>query len=155
MTWAHHLAVLSVAAALAGPPGGGDCSPPILHRCGPCPPRCACPDDYVRKPCPRIPCLSPCAGPDDYCRKPYPRIPCPRWPCLPDDYCRKPFPTVPCLRYPVWYSCDGPQDTPVRALPAPAPAPVPVHATPVSPAGSFWGRYRGFPVAPLDHPGGK
>jgi len=68
-----------------GPVTGTGCCPRALLS--------GCPDDYHRKPWPRIWCLS-CGQPDDYCRKPWPRI----W-CLscgqPDDYCRKPCPN-PC-----------------------------------------------------------
>jgi hypothetical protein len=51
---------------------------------------CGCPDDYCRKPWPRIACR-PCGEPFCYCGKPWPRI----WilccgEC--DVYCRKPCP---------------------------------------------------------------
>jgi hypothetical protein len=84
-------------------------APPCSLTATECRPRhllSGCPDDYCRKPCPRISCLS-CGLPDDYCRKPCPRIPC--LSCgLPDDYCRKPCPN-PCrpLRS-EHYTCGSP-----------------------------------------------
>jgi hypothetical protein len=55
---------------------------------------CWCPDDYCRKPLPRIPCLPLRYAADDYCRKPLPRIPCPALGGCADDYCRKPLPDL-------------------------------------------------------------
>ncbi len=65
-----------------------------------------CPDDYCRKPFPRIDTVS-CGWPDDYCRKPYPRT----WtlPCGgPDDYCRKPCPNLGRPLNPDYYTCGRP-----------------------------------------------
>ena len=62
-----------------------------------------CPDDYCRKPIPRVGCL-PCGQPDDYCRKFLPRIG--RLPCgEPDDYCRKPWPQLCRPLRPEHYNC--------------------------------------------------
>jgi hypothetical protein len=74
-----------------------------------CPSVGCCPDDYVRKPFPRLYCVSHCGGPDDYCRKPFP--PAPPLPChgTPDDYCRKPFPTLLCPPHSPYLQC-GPPD---------------------------------------------
>jgi hypothetical protein len=71
------------------------------HACG-----VGCPDDYDRKPCPRIPLLRWC-GCDDYCRKPGPWVPFLRW-CGCDDYCRKPWPVLDCPSSPFPYSCGVP-----------------------------------------------
>lgn len=66
-----------------------------------------CPDDYCRKPSPRIWSL-PCGLPDDYCTKPGPRLCRPELCNLPDDYCRKPCPNLcrPICREPS--TCGGP-----------------------------------------------
>src|SRR5262249_25071225 len=74
-----------------------------------------CPDDYCRKPWPRIWCLS-CGLPDDYCPKPCPRL-CRLGTCnLPDDYCRKPCPNL-CLHLCADYCpCGRPASCPA-ALP--------------------------------------
>jgi hypothetical protein len=70
------------------------CSKPLLT---------GCPDDYCRKPLPRVACL-PCSEPNDYCRKPLPRIG--RLPCgVPDDYCRKPWPQLCRPLRPEHYNC--------------------------------------------------
>jgi hypothetical protein len=60
--------------------------------CCPGPRLCGCPDDYCRKPTPKIWCLG-CGEPYCYCPKP---IPCIRTlGCgIADDYCRKPCPDV-------------------------------------------------------------
>src|SRR5262245_38735628 len=53
-----------------------------------------CPDDFCRKPCPRIGRLGPCGGPDDYCPKPCPRLWMLGYCNLPDDYGCKPCPDL-------------------------------------------------------------
>jgi hypothetical protein len=79
-----------------------------------------CPDDYCRKPWPRIWCLS-CGQPDDYCRKPCPRL-CGLGPCnLPGDYCRKSCPNLCRPLCPDHYTCGGPAPCrPVQAVQDPA-----------------------------------
>ncbi len=66
-------------------------------RVSDCPSVCGSPDDYCRKPFPRLIPVS-CRGcPDDYCRKAAPCI----WDlqrfCGVDDYCKK---SIPCLLCP-------------------------------------------------------
>ncbi len=80
--------------------------PPTRVCCEPGSLLSGCPDDYCRKPCPRIDMVS-CGWADDYCRKPYPRI----WtlPCGgPDDYCRKPCPNLGRPLNPDYYTCGRP-----------------------------------------------
>jgi hypothetical protein len=75
-----------------------------------------CPDDYCRKPWPRIDMVS-CGPPDDYCCKPYPRIWTPA--CGgPDDYCFKPCPDLGRPLNPDYYTCGRSGCQPV-AQPAP------------------------------------
>src|SRR5262245_58416883 len=94
--------------------------PVTATGCGPRAQFSGCPDDYCRKPWPRIWCLS-CGLPDDYCPKPGPRL----WRLghcnLPDDYCRKPCPNLCQPVCPDHYTCGGP--APCRpALPVQDPA---------------------------------
>jgi hypothetical protein len=92
----------------------GEGPPPEAPRCpvtatGCCPRALlsGCPDDYCRKPWPKIWCLS-CGLPDDYCPKPAPRL----WRLehcnLPDDYCRKPCPNLCRPVCPDHYTCGRP-----------------------------------------------
>src|SRR5262245_19827214 len=66
---------------------GAECT-----TCCPATKHCGCPDDYCRKPWPRIWC-APCGEPDCYCGKPWPRI----WSLSCGEcavYCRKPCPQL-------------------------------------------------------------
>jgi hypothetical protein len=74
------LAVLALFCVGGDVPAGEGCSKSLkgqlcCARCATMP--CGCPDDYCRKPMPRIPCLPRCGCADDYCRKP---MPCLCWP---------------------------------------------------------------------------
>jgi hypothetical protein len=95
-----------VASGEGSPPGAPLC-PATATGCCPRALLSGCPDDYCRKPWPRIWCLS-CGLPDAYCPKPGPWL----WRLghcnLPDDYCRKPCPN-PCRPLcPDHYTCGHP-----------------------------------------------
>ena len=78
----------------------------VKGDCPGCPRPCCCPDDYCRKPWPRIGCL-PCGEPYCYCAKPSPCIrllSC----CGPGDYCRKPCPQVCRPLRQDYYTCGEP-----------------------------------------------
>jgi hypothetical protein len=70
--------------------------PRCWMRTSECPSLGGSPDDYCRKPAPRITDVPRSCGPDDYCRK--------AAPCLtdvprcggPDDYCKKSIPYLLC-----------------------------------------------------------
>ena len=87
-----------------GPPPAAPLCPVTATGCCPRALLSGCPDDYCRKPWPRIWCLS-CGLPDDYCRKPGPWL----WMLghcnLPDDYCRKPCPNLCRPLCPDHYTC--------------------------------------------------
>lgn len=105
------LSLWDVPSGEASPPGAPPCPRDLLT---------GCPNDYCRKPWPRIWCLSG-GGPDDYCRKLCPRL----WTLghcnLPNDYDRKPCPNLCRPLCPDHYTCGCP--APCRpVLPAPAPA---------------------------------
>jgi hypothetical protein len=95
------------AASGKGPPPETPVGPVTAAGCCPRALLSGCPDDYCRKPWPRLWCLS-CGLPNDYCPKPFPRL----WRLgnckLPDDYCRKPCPNQSRPPCPDNYTCGGP-----------------------------------------------
>jgi hypothetical protein len=97
---------LLVVLLLGGPAARGDFLDWIRGRCGL--PRCGCPDDYCRKPCPHIVGLAPYCGADDYCRKPCPWVVGLGRYCGADDYRRKPCPPLCWPGYPPFYMCGAP-----------------------------------------------
>jgi len=64
-SWHRAVAESPPLQTLPCPAAAAECCPRALLS--------GCPDDYCRKPCPRVGCL-PCGQCDDYCRKPCPRI---------------------------------------------------------------------------------
>jgi hypothetical protein len=64
-----------------------------------------CPDNYCKKPMPRVPCPNWCGTPDNYCEKPMPCVPCPNWCGCPGNYCKKPCPSICLTRLWQFYRC--------------------------------------------------
>lgn len=86
--------VVSVSLAADGSTSGRSClsTGPVRN----CPSSAFCPDDYCRKPAPRVPCPAWSCNPECFVRKP---LPCPprSFGCATcDDYVPKSFPQEPC-----------------------------------------------------------
>jgi hypothetical protein len=96
------------------------CADPVMRGCNPggwpnLVPRNGCPDNYCRKPLPK---LDWTLGPqvcDDYCPKPLPAVPRPPLVLGCDEYCRKPLPKALAPR---WFGCSECSTPSTRSSPA-------------------------------------